>query len=214
MTMEPIFLEQYESFSCWEIKKKKVVVEEEGQPANKLKEHANKEAALGEALLAARALPRPVPSREEQPDAAFSIPAYHPTHTFAEPEILLYIGFWEKNYKIHVESERVIEKPGFHCNRLDYSDFCKSGNIGKDAKDGRPGRGRGGEGLEMAQWLRALLLFQRTWAYFLAHKLGGSQYPITLAPGDPTPFSRFCRHPLHIHKHTSPHAFNKDKINL
>lgn len=46
--------------------------------------------------------------------------------------------------------------------------------------------------------------------------LGGSQLPLILAPEDPTPSSRLCKH-LHLHMHVTTHVYiilKTIKINL
>lgn len=60
----------------------------------------------------------------------------------------------------------------------------------------------------MAQSLRALLLLWKISSVPSTH-VGGSQLPVTQAPGHPGPLTSLA---LHAHRHMSIHYISKNKI--
>lgn len=108
MTMALIFLEQYESFSCWEWKEKKKanqLISQRSPPAKTL---------LAEGTQMPRLVPR---SEEQQPWATFFTPGLSSHPYFCRVDMLLKIHFWGENLKI-IDAESEIEEPGLHCNCL------------------------------------------------------------------------------------------------
>lgn len=56
-----------------------------------------------------------------------------------------------------------------------------------------------------AWWLKSTLLFQRTQVWILANTAGGSQPPVTPAPGNPEPSSGLLGH-LRTHAPPNMHT--------
>lgn len=202
MTMALIFLEQYESFSCWEwkeTKKANQLISQRSPPAKTL-------------LAEGTQTPRLVPSREEQqPWATFFTPGLSSHPYFCRVEMLLKTHFLRGK----LENNRCWVRDRGAWAPLQLSvwtiiRFCKPGNTGAGAKDG-PGRAEPPsmrccpwdhlqqchlKNIEDQCW-RSGSAAKRVWAQAPAPLLGGSQCPTTLALGDPAPFSRFCRQPQH-----------------